>query len=73
VSQTISEKIISGHAGHPVKAGDIAIVRVDGAMATDATSPFAIRAFREMGGTKLWDPERFFLLLPMSGSAVCIN
>ncbi|WP_420630147.1 3-isopropylmalate dehydratase large subunit [Candidatus Leptofilum sp.] len=63
MSQTIAEKIISQHAGTTVRAGDIAIVPVDGAMATDATAPLAIQAFREMGGTRLWDAANFSLVL----------
>ena len=63
MSQTIAEKIISKHAGHSVQAGDIAIVPVDGAMATDATAPLAIEAFREMGGTKIWDATKLALVL----------
>lgn len=69
MAQTISEKIISQHAGKPVKAGDIAIVRVDGVMATDATSPFAIKAFRQMGGKKLWDSERVSLIIDHASPA----
>jgi 3-isopropylmalate/(R)-2-methylmalate dehydratase large subunit len=63
MGQTVSEKIISQHAGYPVTAGDIAIVPVDGAMATDATAPFAIQAFEAMGGTRLWDAERVSWIL----------
>ena len=63
MKQTVSEKIISSHTGRLVAAGDIAVVPVDGAMATDATAPFAIRAFSAMGGTRLWDPERVSLVL----------
>jgi 3-isopropylmalate/(R)-2-methylmalate dehydratase large subunit len=61
--QTSVEKLISKHAEQAVRAGDLAIVDVDGVMATDATGPFAIKAFREMGGTSLWDPERVSLIL----------
>ncbi len=67
MNQTISEKILSRHAGKPVKAGDIAVVRVDGVMATDATAPFAIKAFRQMGGKKLWDVERVSLIIDHFG------
>jgi 3-isopropylmalate/(R)-2-methylmalate dehydratase large subunit len=69
MAQTISEKIISQHAGKPVKAGDIAIVRVDGVMATDATAPFAIKAFRQMGGKRLWDSERVSLIIDHASPA----
>lgn len=44
-------------------AGDLTIVPVDGAMATDSTAPLAIKAFRNMGGTQLWDPKKFALIL----------
>jgi len=63
MKQTISEKLISRRTGRSVRAGDIAVVPVDGAMATDATAPFAIQAFAAMGGTRLWDPERVSLIL----------
>ena len=69
MKQTISEKILSQHAGKPVKAGDIAIVRVYGVMATDATSPCAIKAFRQMGGTKLWDSDRVSLIIDHASPA----
>jgi 3-isopropylmalate/(R)-2-methylmalate dehydratase large subunit len=58
MNQTISEKILSRGAGQRVRAGDIAVVNVDGAMATDATAPLAIRAFNQMGGKQIWDPNR---------------
>ncbi len=59
----LAEQIISQHAGKIVKAGDIVVVPVDGAMATDATAPFAIKAFREMGGTQLWDAGKVSLVI----------
>ncbi len=58
MAQTVAEKIISAHAGFVVAAGELAVVTVDGAMATDATAPFAIRAFERMGGQRLWDPQK---------------
>lgn len=63
MGQTTAEKIIGQHVGRVVRPGEIVIVPVDGAMATDATAPFAIRAFREMGGSKLWEAERMALVL----------
>ena len=63
MSQTIAEKLISEHAGKDSYAGDLVIVDVDGVMATDATGPFTVKAFRDMGGTKLWNPERVSLIL----------
>ena len=69
MGQTIAEKIISQHAGRDVRAGDIAIVNVDGCMATDATGPFAIKAFRDMNGTKLWHANRVSLILDHAAPA----
>lgn len=69
MGQTISEKIISRHAGQVVQAGDIAIVRVDGVMATDATAPLAIRAFRAMNGRTPWDNQRVSLVIDHAAPA----
>ncbi|UCG25195.1 MAG: 3-isopropylmalate dehydratase large subunit [Chloroflexota bacterium] len=69
MNQTIAEKIISSHSGRTVTAGEIAIVNVDGAMATDATAPFAIQAFEKMGGQRLWDPDRVSLVIDHAAPA----
>ena len=61
--QTVAEKIISQHAGQPVFQDQLAIARVDAVMATDATAPFTIKAFREMGGEKLFRPDRVVMVL----------
>lgn len=63
MGQTLVEKLISSHSGRVVQAGELAIVRVDGAMATDATGPMAIKAFHELGGEKLWDATRVSMVL----------
>jgi 3-isopropylmalate/(R)-2-methylmalate dehydratase large subunit len=56
--QTITEKILSAHAGKAVYADELVIVPVDGIMASDTTAPYAIKAFREMGGERLWDSSK---------------
>jgi len=66
---TLSERIISKHAGHSVSAGDIAIVDVDAVMATDATAPFAIKAFKEMGGDQIWDKDNAYLIIDHASPA----
>ncbi|MCL4868599.1 MAG: 3-isopropylmalate dehydratase large subunit [Anaerolineae bacterium] len=60
---TVAEKIIANHVGEPVHAGEVHMVPVDGVMATDTTAPLAIKAFREMGGARLWDPARVSLVI----------
>ncbi|MBK9053929.1 MAG: 3-isopropylmalate dehydratase large subunit [Chloroflexi bacterium] len=69
MSQTLAERIISQHAQQPVTAGDIAIVEVDGVMATDATAPLAIQAFRAMGGKKVWHKDKAFLVIDHAAPA----
>lgn len=63
MGQTISEKIISNHVGHKVYAGELVISKVDGAMASDTTGPLTIKAFREMGGKKVFDPDKCALII----------
>lgn len=66
---TIAEKILSQHAGNTVRAGEICIVSVDGCMATDTTAPLAIKAFKEMGGSKLFDANKFYLIIDHAAPA----
>jgi len=56
--RTISEKILSSHCGRDVRAGEIAICRVDRVVGTDGSGPMAIDYFERMGGTALFDPAR---------------
>lgn len=62
-TQTISEKILSAHCGHPVRAGEIAVGRVDCVIGTDGSGPMAIDYFEQMGGRSLFDPSRVFFSL----------
>lgn len=67
--QTIAEKILSNHAGKKVYAGELCIVPVDGCMATDTTAPLAIKAFKEMGGVKLYNKNKFHLIIDHAAPA----
>jgi 3-isopropylmalate/(R)-2-methylmalate dehydratase large subunit len=69
MAQTIAEKIISRHAGKSVHQGEIAIVKVDGTMASDTTAPLTIKAFESMGGKQVWDPSRCFLVIDHAAPA----
>ncbi len=66
---TISEKILSKKVGRPVKAGELIITEVDGVMATDTTAPYAIQAFKEMGGGQVWDASRCALIIDHAAPA----
>ncbi len=59
MGMTIAEKILAAHAGkRSVSPGDLINVKVDVVMANDITAPLAINAFRELGATKLFDPQQ---------------
>ncbi|MDI6866390.1 3-isopropylmalate dehydratase large subunit [Methanoculleus sp.] len=62
MSATIVEKIFSQHCGRPVRAGEVVMAPVDAAMIHDITGPLAIRVFYEMGGERVFDPERIIML-----------
>jgi 3-isopropylmalate/(R)-2-methylmalate dehydratase large subunit len=66
---TISEKILSAHAGEAVYADDLCVVQVDGVMATDTTAPYAIKAFQEMGGIRVWNTEQMWLIIDHAAPA----
>ena len=63
MDKTISEKIISSHAGRDVYAGDIAVVDVDVVMAQDGTGPLAVSQLKKMGFEKVKNPAKsiFFI------------
>ena len=63
MGKTISEKILSSHAGRELKAGDIAVVDVDVVMSQDGTGPLAISQVKKMGFSGVKDPSRsiFFI------------
>jgi len=63
LDKTISEKIISNHAGKDVYAGDIAVVDVDVVMAQDGTGPLAVSQLKKMGFEKVKNPAKsiFFI------------
>lgn len=68
--QTIAEKILSNHSGKPVYADELTIVSVDGAMASDTTAPYAIKAFEEMaGGKTVWNPDKIALVIDHAAPA----
>jgi len=63
MGKTIAEKILGEHAGRDLRAGDIAVVDVDVAMAQDGTGPLAVSQLKKMGFSTVANPERsiFFI------------
>lgn len=68
-NQTLSEKIISAHAGRRVKPGEIVIVNVDGTMSHDAGTPYIIKAFEAIGGKFVWNPQKVTLVIDHAAPA----
>jgi len=64
--KTIAEKIFSNHSGTDARAGDIVVADVDFVMGQDGTSPLAIRALRNMGVEKVFDPDKVALVMDHS-------
>jgi 3-isopropylmalate/(R)-2-methylmalate dehydratase large subunit len=66
LGQTIIEKILSQHSGQNTSANDIVVARVDFIMGQDGTSPLAIRAFENMDGKEVFDPQKIALVIDHS-------
>jgi 3-isopropylmalate/(R)-2-methylmalate dehydratase large subunit len=58
MAMTLSEKILSEHAGKRLQSGEIAVAGVDLAYAHDGTGPLAVRKLMEMGFSKVHHPGR---------------
>jgi homoaconitase/3-isopropylmalate dehydratase large subunit len=58
MGMTLTEKILSEHAGKEVRAGEIAIIKVDLAYTQDGTGPLAVRKVQEMGFEEVYNPQR---------------
>lgn len=61
--KTISEKVLSAKSGQDVRAGDVAVCRVDHALGTDGSVPMALDYFSAMGGTRIFDAKRIVFAL----------
>ncbi|MBM3291523.1 3-isopropylmalate dehydratase large subunit [Candidatus Bathyarchaeota archaeon] len=60
---TISEKILSHAAGlQDAKAGEIVKAKVDLVMINDATGVLATQALKDLGKSKVWDPEKVVIV-----------
>ncbi len=73
MGQTIAEKILSAHAGKKVKAGDIAICKVDFYFGQDGTSGIIIDSFKKLGNVKPFDKTKFFMVIDHSGPSPSVG
>ena len=62
MGRTITEKIFSRACGRDVKAGEFVFAPVDMAMANDITAPLAVKAFREIKGKGVFDPDKIVIV-----------
>jgi len=58
MGMTLTEKILSEHAWKEIRAGEIAVIRVDLAYVQDGTGPLAVRKLQEMNFSKVFNPQR---------------
>jgi len=63
MGQTITEKIFSEHVGREVYAGEIVRSPIDMVIGNDITTPISIKAFEDVGATKLANPDGFCIVL----------
>lgn len=66
MGKTIAEKILSRKSGQDARANDLVVADLDFRMGQDGTSPLAIRAFEQMRGQQVCDPERAALVIDHS-------
>jgi len=64
--KTITEKIFSGHCNKDVTPGDIAICNIDFCFGQDGTSSLIIDAFKRLGAKKIFDKNRFCMVIDHS-------
>lgn len=61
---TLAQKILQAHTDEDVReAGQIVNCHLSGVLANDITGPLAIKSFRAMGATKVFDKDRVFLVM----------
>ncbi|WP_031387679.1 3-isopropylmalate dehydratase large subunit [Desulfonatronum thiodismutans] len=61
--QTLAEKILQGRTEESITGpGQIVRTRLSSVLANDITAPLAIKSFEAMGATKVFDPEKVFLV-----------
>ncbi len=60
---TLSEKILSEHAGKELKSGEIAVCRVDWVLMQDGTGPLAVKQLEKLNMIKAFQPNNVIIFL----------
>ncbi len=64
MAHTLAEKILQTHTQDEIKApGQIVQCKLDLVLANDITAPLAIKSFREMGATRVFDKDKIALVM----------
>ncbi len=66
MGKTIAEKILSNHAAKDLKAGDLAICKVDFCFGQDGTSGLIIDSFGELKKSKVAEKDNFCMVIDHS-------
>ena len=66
MGKTVAEKVLSKHAGRDLRAGDIAICKVDFCFGQDGTSSLIIDSFNKSGKKKVFNPSKFCMVIDHS-------
>jgi len=66
VGKTITEKIFKAHCGKDVRSGDVVICNVDFCFGQDGTSSLIIDSFKKLGAKKVFDKDRFCMVIDHS-------
>lgn len=59
--RTLSEKILSAHAGRRASGGELVVCEADLVLGTDGSTPMALDYYAAMGGGPVRHPDRIFL------------
>ena len=63
MGMTLAEKILSRNVGRDVHPGEIVLATVDATVSHDSNRPQAAEIFRNLGGEKVFNPDRVAMLL----------
>jgi len=66
MGKTIAEKILSNHANKDLKAGDLALCKVDFCFGQDGTSGLIIDSFNELKNSKVAEKDKFCMIIDHS-------
>jgi len=66
MGKTIVEKIFSAHSNKDARAGDVVVANIDFCFGQDGTSTLVIDAFRKLGAKRVFDKDKFRMVIDHS-------